>query len=45
MRSDNADPETPAADTNVEQEPDTRSEAVKRADKAFAGLNLFGQRR
>ena len=45
VRSDNADPETPVADTNVEQEPDTRSEAVKRADKAFAGLNLFGQRR
>ena len=44
VRSDNNDPEVPPATAAEKPELDTRSESVKRADKVFAGLNLFGRR-
>lgn len=46
VRSDAADPEVPAAEKQEQEykEPDTRSESVKRADKVFGNLNLFGRR-
>lgn len=45
VRSDNPDPKVPAEDEDgKDKEPDTRSEEVKRADKVFGNLNLFGRR-